>query len=70
MTVLGNQIHAKTVQVLGQPRNRADFRMRPKLKGPGQAAGDFVIQGPADHGDQPGHGMAGLVNLFGIESPG
>jgi L-2-hydroxyglutarate oxidase LhgO len=26
--------------------------------------GDFVIQGPKDHG------VSGLVNLFGIESPG
>ena len=25
---------------------------------------DFVIQGPKDHG------VAGLINLFGIESPG
>ena len=32
--------------------------------GPGQPAADFVIQG------QAAHGMAGLVNLFGIESPG
>ena len=38
--------------------------IRPKLQGPGQAAGDFVIQGEAVHG------IAGLVNLFGIESPG
>ena len=38
--------------------------MRPKLQGPGQAAGDFVIQGEAVHG------LSGLVNLFGIESPG
>jgi L-2-hydroxyglutarate oxidase LhgO len=38
--------------------------IRPKLVGPGEAAGDFVIQGPAEHG------LAGLVNLFGIESPG
>jgi L-2-hydroxyglutarate oxidase LhgO len=38
--------------------------MRPKINGPHQAAADFVIQGPADHG------IAGLVNLFGIESPG
>lgn len=38
--------------------------VRPKLQGPGAAAGDFVVQGPADHG------VAGLVNLFGIESPG
>ena len=38
--------------------------VRPKLQGPGEAAADFVLQGPADHG------IAGLVNLFGIESPG
>ncbi|WP_213953949.1 NAD(P)/FAD-dependent oxidoreductase [Variovorax sp. dw_954] len=38
--------------------------MRPKISGPGQPAADFMIQGPAEHG------VAGLVNLFGIESPG
>lgn len=38
--------------------------VRPKLSGPGQPAADFMIQGKA------AHGMAGLVNLFGIESPG
>ena len=38
--------------------------IRPKVTGPTEAAGDFVIQGPAVHG------VAGLVNLFGIESPG
>lgn len=38
--------------------------IRPKVTGPTEAAGDFIIQGPADHG------AAGLVNLFGIESPG
>ena len=38
--------------------------IRPKLHGPGQAAGDFIIQG------ETVHGVAGLVNLFGIESPG
>jgi L-2-hydroxyglutarate oxidase LhgO len=38
--------------------------IRPKVSGPGQPAADFVIQGPRDHG------VAGLVNLFGIESPG
>lgn len=38
--------------------------VRPKLTGPGEPAADFVIQGPADHG------APGLVNLFGIESPG
>ncbi|MBX9612691.1 MAG: NAD(P)/FAD-dependent oxidoreductase [Burkholderiales bacterium] len=38
--------------------------IRPKISGPNEAAADFVIQGPADHG------VPGLVNLFGIESPG
>ena len=38
--------------------------IRPKLLGPGNPASDFVVSGPADHGVQ------GLVNLFGIESPG
>jgi L-2-hydroxyglutarate oxidase LhgO len=38
--------------------------VRPKLSGPGQRAADFAISGPADHG------LTGLVNLFGIESPG
>ena len=38
--------------------------IRPKLSAPGAAACDFLIQGPDDHG------VAGLVNLFGIESPG
>lgn len=38
--------------------------IRPKVTGPTEAAGDFIIQGP------PVHGVAGLVNLFGIESPG
>ena len=38
--------------------------IRPKISGPSEPAADFVIQGPAEHG------VAGLVNLFGIESPG
>ncbi|MGA1854682.1 NAD(P)/FAD-dependent oxidoreductase [Azospirillum sp. 11R-A] len=38
--------------------------VRPKLSGPGQPQADFLIQGPGIHG------VAGLVNLFGIESPG
>ena len=38
--------------------------IRPKISGPGEPAADFVIQGPR------GHGVPGLVNLFGIESPG
>ncbi|WP_243294503.1 NAD(P)/FAD-dependent oxidoreductase [Geothrix mesophila] len=38
--------------------------MRPKLHGPGEPAPDFVIQ------REDSHGTPGLVNLFGIESPG
>ncbi len=38
--------------------------IRPKIVPPEIAAQDFVIQGPRDHG------VAGLINLFGIESPG
>ena len=38
--------------------------VRPKLSGPGQPQADFLIQGPDSHG------VEGLVNLFGIESPG
>jgi L-2-hydroxyglutarate oxidase LhgO len=43
----------------------ADYAgIRPKLTGPGEAAADFVIDGPAEHS------LSGLVQLFGIESPG
>jgi L-2-hydroxyglutarate oxidase LhgO len=38
--------------------------IRPKIVPPAVAAQDFLIQGPRDHG------VSGLINLFGIESPG
>jgi L-2-hydroxyglutarate oxidase LhgO len=38
--------------------------IRPKIRGPGEPVQDFVIDGRATHG------VPGLVNLFGIESPG
>jgi L-2-hydroxyglutarate oxidase LhgO len=38
--------------------------IRPKISGAGEPNRDFCISGPQDHG------MAGLVNLFGMESPG
>jgi len=38
--------------------------IRPKLQGPGDPVMDFVIHGPEDHN------IGGLVQLFGIESPG
>jgi L-2-hydroxyglutarate oxidase LhgO len=38
--------------------------MRPKIVPPAVAVQDFLIQGPKEHG------VDGLINLFGIESPG
>jgi L-2-hydroxyglutarate oxidase LhgO len=38
--------------------------IRPKIAGPGDPAPDFRIDGPE------AHGVDGLVNLYGIESPG
>jgi len=38
--------------------------IRPKIVPPAVARQDFLMQGPQDHG------VAGLINLFGIESPG
>jgi L-2-hydroxyglutarate oxidase LhgO len=38
--------------------------VRPKISGPKEPAVDFVVQG------QEIHGVPGLVNLYGIESPG
>ncbi|MCW5672460.1 MAG: FAD-dependent oxidoreductase, partial [Hydrogenophaga sp.] len=38
--------------------------IRPKIVAKGAPAQDFVVQGEAVHG------VPGLVNLFGIESPG
>ena len=44
---------------------RPDYSgVRPRIHGPGETAPDFRVDGPARHG------VAGLVNLFGIESPG
>lgn len=43
----------------------ADYAgIRPKISGPKDAARDFLIDTPADHG------LQGLVQMFGIESPG
>jgi L-2-hydroxyglutarate oxidase LhgO len=38
--------------------------IRPKIAPPQAPKHDFMVQGPNDHG------VAGLINLFGIESPG
>jgi L-2-hydroxyglutarate oxidase LhgO len=38
--------------------------VRPKIVGPGEPAADFRIDGFSRHG------VSGLINLFGIESPG
>jgi L-2-hydroxyglutarate oxidase LhgO len=50
---------------LDAARLTADYTgIRPKIYGPGEPGRDFRIDG-AEH-----HGIPGLVNLFGIESPG
>jgi len=38
--------------------------IRPKIQSRTEPSRDFLIEGPRDHG------VAGLVNLFGVESPG
>lgn len=38
--------------------------IRPKINAPGETAADFMVSGPETHG------IAGLVHLLGIESPG
>jgi L-2-hydroxyglutarate oxidase LhgO len=38
--------------------------IRPKISGPADPAADFLVQGPEVHG------VPGLVNMYGIESPG
>ena len=38
--------------------------IRPKIVAEGKPPGDFIIQGPKKHG------VPGLINLYGIESPG
>ena len=51
----------------GVPKGRlqpAYAGIRPKLSGPGESSKDFLIQGVSVHG------VPGLVNLLGIESPG
>ena len=52
---------ARTAEDALQP---AYSGIRPKLAGPGEPPADFLIQSPA------AHGLPGLVNMFGIESPG
>ncbi|MEI9982147.1 MAG: hypothetical protein WDN69_02390 [Aliidongia sp.] len=46
------------------PCNRGYAGIRPKIVGPDEPAADFRIEGPS------AHGVPGLVNLLGMESPG
>ena len=50
--------------VVGATLQPAHTGIRPKLAGPGGSFADFKIDGPVVHG------VPGLINLFGIESPG
>jgi D-amino-acid oxidase len=50
---------------LDEARLQPDYTgIRPKISGPSEPAADFRIDGP------DAHGVPGLVNLMGIESPG
>jgi L-2-hydroxyglutarate oxidase LhgO len=50
---------------LDESRLQAGYTgIRAKLSGPGSSGADFVVSGPTIHG------LSGLVNLYGIESPG
>jgi L-2-hydroxyglutarate oxidase LhgO len=50
---------------LDEARLRPGFvGVRPNLQRPGDKRQDFIVSGPAEHG------IEGLVNLFGIDSPG
>jgi len=51
-------------EVMDMPLLPAYSGIRPKINGSGLPAVDFSIQGEKEHG------VAGLINLFGIESPG
>ena len=56
---------ADTIRRLEPARLEPDYTgIRPKIYAPDEPAPDFRIDGPA------AHGVPGLVNLFGIESPG
>lgn len=50
---------------LDESRLQPDYTgIRPKITAPGAPAADFRIDGPADHG------IPGLMQMYGIESPG
>ena len=57
-------IHKYWPGITGRQLSPANSGIRPKIVGPGASAADFRIDGPETHG------VPGLVNLFGIESPG
>ena len=50
--------------IKGRELQPAYAGIRPKINGPGEAAADFHIAG------RETHGVRGVINLFGIESPG
>src|SRR3546814_9231467 len=56
--------HTRCALVTGVQTCALPICIRPKLQAPGGPVVDFMIQGPL------AHGVPGLVNLYGIESPG
>ena len=63
-TVFAKAIRAFFPGISSDALQPAYAGIRPKIVPQGAPPGDFVLQGPDNHG------IAGLVNLFGIESPG
>jgi len=52
------------IRMLDNPGGTTGEGSWSEIVGPGKPSGDFVIDGPESHG------VLGLVNLIGIESPG
>lgn len=57
-------VRAYWPEVMNRELSSTHCGLRPKISGPGAASADFLVEGPVDHG------VPGLVNFFGIESPG
>jgi L-2-hydroxyglutarate oxidase LhgO len=51
------------IEPAGNGRSTIYAGIRPKISGPDEPDADFLVQ-------QADHGIPGLVNLYGIESPG
>lgn len=62
--IFARNIQAYWPEVPASALQAAYAGVRAKLSGPGQKNADFLVQGPDVHS------VPGLINCFGIESPG